>query len=109
FSSKSVTPGTTLTAEMVIRKITPAYLPAIKRCYRDALATNPRLAGNQAVEFFVDETGRADGVKVKGLDATVNDCVKDLVKSWRFPIPRDRDGDPYEAGVEIGLTYAPDS
>jgi hypothetical protein len=99
---------TTLTAEMVVRKIQAAYMAGVKRCYKAALAKDPTLRGTLALSLIVNETGRTVNGAAKGVGAELDACVTGLMAGWRFPIPKDADGEPTDTSFTVALTVVPD-
>lgn len=78
-------------------------IPAIQRCYQDALTEIPDLAGKLSVSF---EVGDVDGIgKVTDAwieddqlrDGPMSDCVEDSMRALQF--------DPPEGGGSMSVTY----
>ena len=107
-SDKKSFDGTSLTPDAVLRKIMSAYMPGIKRCYKDLLKTDPGARGKVKLEFTVNESGRTVTPKATGFNGEVDACIKGLMASWRFDVPKDADGDPTDASFEIALQLVPD-
>ena len=106
-TSKSALEDTSLTTDAVLSKIQSVYMSGLKRCYKEALKQNPDLKGSVTLGFAVNESGRATAVTVTGMDE-VDTCMKGLIASWRFPIPRDAVGEVTEASFRIKLQMVPD-
>ena len=85
------------------------YLPGIKRCYRDALKTDPTVHGALGLRFTVTDTGRTAGAQVDAPTPTLGGCVDRQVASWRFPVPhRPDDGEAIDAAFQLELTLVPE-
>jgi hypothetical protein len=99
---------TTLTADAVVAKLQSAYFAGLKRCYRNYLAKDPTARGKVALALTVNETGRAIQTTAKGFSNDVDACATGLMTGWRFPIPKDRDGEPTTASFAIVLMLVPE-
>jgi hypothetical protein len=97
----------TLTPDLVMAKIQAAYFAGLKRCYKDVLKSDPSLRGKVTIAFTVNTTGRAIDGRVTGVSDEVDRCIEGQVSMWRFPIPKDKDGEPTEASFSIALTLEP--
>jgi hypothetical protein len=97
-----VAPATTLTAVIVQNKVASAYFAGVKRCYRSVLAGNPSQPRKLEMSFTVSVNGRMIRPNVTGPAHDLVACVASLVASWRFPIPKDHDGEPLE--VQASMT-----
>jgi hypothetical protein len=100
--------ATTLGADVVAKKLQSAYLAGVKRCYATRLATNPSLKGRITLALAVNESGRVVRPTSRGFDKEVDRCIASLMASWRFPVPRDADGEPATARFTLGLAFNPD-
>jgi len=100
-------PGTTLTAAMIVDKINSVYMPNLQRCYRKGLLGDASLAGKINLSFTVTERGGLDDVEASGVSSDVDACVGTAMSTWRFPIPRDKDGDPTDQGFRLVLALQP--
>ncbi|HEY5936697.1 MAG TPA: AgmX/PglI C-terminal domain-containing protein [Kofleriaceae bacterium] len=96
-------PETTLTAEMVLQKIRTNYMPGLQRCYKAGLASDGSLGGTVDIAFTVGENGAVQDPSADGLTSTVDACIAGQMASWRFPIPRDKAGEPDEAAFQVAL------
>jgi tetratricopeptide (TPR) repeat protein len=56
----------------------------------------------------VNETGRTVSHKATGFAGEVDSCIEGLMGSWRFPVPKDKDGEGTEASFSITLQLVPD-
>jgi len=99
---------TTLTADAVVAKLQSAYFAGLKRCYRNYLTKDPTARGKLALTLTVNETGRAIQTTAKGFSNDVDACANGLMTGWRFPIPKDRDGEPTTASFAIVLMLVPE-
>jgi hypothetical protein len=107
-SDKQTFDESTLTPDIVLSKINSAYMAGLKRCYKDYLKTDASARGRVTLSLTVNETGRTVGGKAKGFASQVDDCITSQMSSWRFPIPKDKDGDATEANFAITLQLVPD-
>jgi hypothetical protein len=98
----------TLTPDLVLRKIQTAYMAGLKRCYKNYLLRDPAARGKIVLDITVDATGRTVNSRANGFARDVDDCITGNMSSWRFPIPKDRDGEPTEASFAITLRFVPD-
>jgi hypothetical protein len=97
-----------LTASAVATKIQAAYHAGIKRCFREYLKKDPSARGEIALSFTVNAAGRTTEPAVHGIASDVEDCTRELVKGWRFPVPKDAGGAPTSASFKITFTATPD-
>jgi hypothetical protein len=107
-SSKQAFDESTLLPDLVVSKILSVYMAGIKRCYKTHLEQDPAARGRVRLSFTVNETGRVLAPKVTGFATAIDDCLKGQLPSWRFPIPKDKDGEATDAAFEIGLQLVPD-
>jgi len=99
---------TNLTADSVLAKIMAAYMAGIKRCYTQYLKKDASARGKVALTFTVNETGRSTQGSAHGFAGEVDECIGGLMSSWRFPVPKDKDGDATSAQFAITLQLVPD-
>lgn len=99
---------TTLTLDEVKRKVLAAYLSGLKRCYQEALRTDPTVRGTLALAFTVNDTGRATAASVKAPTDEVSRCVNGQVTAWRFAVPKDATDEPTEGAFHLELQLVPD-
>lgn len=104
----STSSTSSLTPELVLRKVASAYTPGIKRCYKTSLAQDPALRGKLALALKVTATGRAIDPSVTGLTKELDDCIVAQMTSWRFPVPKDQDGEPVDATFQIAIQVVPE-
>ena len=74
----------------VVSKEVKRRLGAIKACYERALKRNPSLSGKVVVFWTITEAGTVSGLDIEQDtlgDPEVSNCIKALVKGWRFPRP----------------------
>ena len=101
-ASKSVTPGdTSLDAELIERKITTVYAAGMKRC--SVRHTKQPRAQAIEIELVVNTAGRAVRPRVSGGGEGVAPCIQEQVAGWRFPIPKDANGEPVEITAKLGF------
>jgi hypothetical protein len=107
-ASKEALSESSLAVDRVLAKIQSAYMAGVKRCYRDDLEKDPTMRGNVILQLTVNETGRATEVSASGPSAALDACVTGLMASWRFPIPKDANGEATTATFKIQLGIVPD-
>jgi hypothetical protein len=98
----------TLTGDAVLSKIQSAYMAGLKRCYKEYLKKDASARGKVTLSLTINATGRTVKGAAKGFAGEVDDCISALMGGWRFPIPKDKDGDPTEASFAITLQLVPD-
>jgi hypothetical protein len=98
----------TLTPDAVLAKIMSAYMAGLKRCYKDYLKKDPSARGKVQLSFTVNETGRSVSNRAKGFAGEVDSCIQARMDGWRFPIPKDGDGEATDASFSIALQLVPD-
>jgi hypothetical protein len=99
---------TSLTPDVVLAKIQSVYMAGLKRCYKDYLKKDASARGKVTLNLTVNETGRTVKGAAHGFASEVDECISGQMASWRFPIPKDKDGDPTEASFAITLQLVPD-
>jgi hypothetical protein len=97
----------TLDASIVTSKILRAYMAGIKRCYHHELSRDPAARGRIRTTFTVNETGRTAAAHATGFSKELDLCLEGLMPAWRFPIPKDTDGEPTDASFTITLELVP--
>ncbi len=107
-ASKLSVGDSTLTADIAVSKILTAYMAGLKRCYKAELAKDPALAGQLVLAFTVQETGRTIDTKITGFSPNLDRCVSGLLSSWRFPVPKDKVGEPATARFTITMRLIPE-
>jgi hypothetical protein len=98
----------TLTPDLVLAKIQSAYMAGLKRCYKEFLKKDASARGKITLSLTINETGRTVKGSAKGFSSEVDECIGTLMTGWRFPIPKDKEGDPTEASFAITLQLVPD-
>lgn len=98
----------TLTPDIVLSKIKSAYMAGLKRCYKEYLKKDPSARGKITLSLTVNETGRTVQGKANGFAGEVDSCITNQMSSWRFPVPKDSDGEATEASFAITLQLVPD-
>ena len=107
-SDKQTFDESTLTPDIVLQKIQSAYMAGLKRCYKNYLNKDASARGKVTLSLTVNETGRTVQGKANGFASEVDQCITGLMASWRFPVPKDRDGEATEASFAITLQLVPD-
>jgi len=98
----------TLSPDVVMSKIQSAYMAGLKRCYKDYLKKDASARGKVTLGFTVNQTGRTVKGAAHGFASEVDGCIGTLMSGWRFPIPKDKDGEATEASFSITLQLVPD-
>jgi hypothetical protein len=106
--SKESFDESTLTPDIVLSKIQSAYMAGLKRCYKEYLKKDASARGKVTLSLTINATGRTTKGNAKGFAGEVDDCISGLMGSWRFPIPKDKDGEATEASFAITLQLVPD-
>lgn len=81
----------TLSAGAIKQRV-KRYLPAIKNCYERELKKSPNLKGKITVEIVIGVTGTVSEVSIvysSMKNATVERCIKSIIKKILFPRPSD--------------------
>ena len=94
---------TTLTPQVVLDRINSLYMAGLQRCYRDGLKLDHTLGGKVGIAFTVDLRGQVIDADASGVSPGVDGCIQRQMANWRFPIPRDKDGDPTDASFTVSL------
>jgi hypothetical protein len=97
-----------LTPDLVLSKIQSAYMAGLKRCYKEFLKKDASARGKVTLSLTVNETGRTVKGSAHGFAGEVDECIGTLMTGWRFPIPKDKDGEATEASFSITLQLVPD-
>ncbi|MBX2810505.1 MAG: AgmX/PglI C-terminal domain-containing protein [Myxococcales bacterium] len=73
-----------------IRRVMNRKKSGIKACYENALKRNRKLSGKLVISFEIDARGRLQNLDFGGSlnSKTVEQCIKKISRSWRFPRPR---------------------
>ncbi len=98
---------TTLTPGSVAGKINAKYKNGLRRCYEKELKGNGRASGRVKISFTVNESGRTTRPKASGVSPSLATCIKSRMKTWKFPVPKDEDGDKTDASFALTLALAP--
>ena len=107
-SDKQTFDDSSLTPDIVLSKIQSAYMAGLKRCYKEHLKKDASARGKVTLSLTVNETGRTVSGKANGFASEVDSCITAQMSSWRFPVPKDKDGEATEASFAITLQLVPD-
>jgi hypothetical protein len=107
-SEKAALDASSLSPDAVLSKIQSAYMAGLKRCYREYLKKDASARGKVTLSLTINETGRTVKGNAHGFAGEVDECIGGLMSGWRFPIPKDKDGEPTDASFEIALQLVPD-
>jgi hypothetical protein len=99
---------TSLSPDAVLAKIQSAYMGALKHCYKEYLKKDASARGKVALSLTINETGRTVKGAAHGFAGEVDACITGLMAGWRFPIPKDKDGEATSADFAITLQLVPD-
>jgi hypothetical protein len=97
-----------LDPDAVLKKINSAYMVAIKRCYTNYLKKDASARGKVQLSLTINATGRTTQHSADGLNPEVDGCINNLMGSWHFPIPKDKDGQATDANFRVALQLVPD-
>jgi hypothetical protein len=107
-ASKTGGDESSLTPDMVLKKIQDIYMAGLKRCYKQYLNKEATARGAVALAFTVNETGRLVSGNAQGFAGEVDVCIKTQMSTWRFPVPKDKDNEATDANFAITLQFVPD-
>ncbi|MEO6775244.1 MAG: AgmX/PglI C-terminal domain-containing protein [Kofleriaceae bacterium] len=107
-SDKQTFDESSLTPDVVLSKIQSVYMGQIKRCYTTFLKKDATARGKVTLKLTVNETGRAVQTSANGFAGEVDECIGNLMSSWRFPVPKDKDNEATTAAFSITLQLVPD-
>jgi hypothetical protein len=107
-SAKSAMDDTSLTVDVVLRKMVSVYMGGLKRCYRNELKKDPAMRGAVTMSLTVNEAGRTVNANSSGFAADLDACFEGLMANWVFAVPKDADGEAVEASFQLKLQLAPD-
>ena len=74
----------------VIAREIRGRLGAIRACYEAGLKRNPNIGGKLQLRFEVSTVGKVTSAEIENdtmHDSEVADCIKNRVRTWRFPAP----------------------
>jgi hypothetical protein len=93
---------------LVLGRIQGSYMAGLQRCYiKHGLAQDASLVAKVTLTFTVDETGRSTENQAKGANPDVDGCIREQMTGWRFPVPKDSDGDATDAPFKLQLALQP--
>jgi hypothetical protein len=107
-SDKKSFDESSLTPDIVLAKIQSVYMAGIKRCYKTYLNKDASARGKVLLSLTVNPTGRTINGNAKGFAGEIDECITTLMGGWRFPVPKDKDGEATEASFAITLQLVPD-
>jgi hypothetical protein len=103
-----LTNPTTLSAQMVLARIQGSYMAGLKRCYvKHGLSVDPSMVAKVTLTFVIDDTGRSTENTAHGANLHVDSCVLEQMGGWRFPVPKDKEGNPTEKPFKVQLALQP--
>jgi hypothetical protein len=107
-SNKTSLDETSLTPDLVLAKILSVYMAGLKRCYKNYLTKDATARGKVGLAFTVTESGNVVNGAASGFATEVDQCINGLMAGWRFPGPKDKDGEKTQATFQITLQLVPD-
>jgi hypothetical protein len=107
-SDKQSFDESSLSPDIVLAKIQAAYMAGLKRCYKEYLKKDATARGKVTLNLSINETGRTVKGNAKGFAGEVDECITAQMSSWRFPPPKDKDGEATDASFAITLQLVPD-
>ncbi len=107
-STKTALDESSLTADLVLAKIQSVYMAGLKRCYKNYLNKDASARGKVVLSLTVNESGSTVNGKANGFAGEVDDCITGQMGGWRFPVPKDADGEKTQASFQIALQLVPD-
>jgi hypothetical protein len=72
----------------IVRQYVRQKLSRIRTCYERELLEDTNLEGTLVTDFQIGSDGSVQGVTASGLNADVESCVADAIRSIRFPAPK---------------------
>jgi hypothetical protein len=73
----------------IVRRYLKRNITKLQYCYEKQLLVKPTLAGELAITFTIDDTGKVPSAISKGLDADVASCVTTVIEAIEYPKPKD--------------------
>ncbi|HKA86233.1 MAG TPA: AgmX/PglI C-terminal domain-containing protein [Haliangiales bacterium] len=77
-----------LDPNVVATTIGRLYKQKVNACYQRGLKTNPNLGGRVDIAFTVGVAGNVIKASVSGFDSSVDSCIEQEVRRWRFTKPQ---------------------
>ncbi|HEV7555871.1 MAG TPA: AgmX/PglI C-terminal domain-containing protein, partial [Kofleriaceae bacterium] len=99
--------GVTPSVETVVGRINSVYMTGLQRCYQHVLAGGASSSGKVAISFTVNETGRVVEANAHGM-GDIDACIHSQMLSWRFPAPKDAQGESTDAYFGVTLVLRAD-
>jgi hypothetical protein len=75
-------------AKEIVHRYVRRYFGKLRYCYEKALLAKPGLNGTVTATFEIDPHGDVTVSKATGVDASVSDCVADVIRTIEFPRPK---------------------
>lgn len=107
-SNKQSFDESSLTPDLVLAKIQSVYMAGLKRCYKNYLNKDASARGKVTLSLTVNESGATVNGRANGFASEVDDCITAQMGGWRFPVPKDKDGEKTQASFAITLQLVPD-
>ena len=89
----------TLPGAMIQKRIQDVYMAGLRRCYRDAGASDP-----STLAFVVSSKGRVGNVQVTKVSTALASCITSSMVNWTFAVPRDDDYEPIDIDVRVDIS-----
>jgi TonB family protein len=87
-----------------VREVVSAQRDALRNCYERGIAENPTLSGTCTLRIVVDRDGTVGLASMQGSSLhslSMQRCVLQLARGWRFPAP----ADGRAAAIEYPLAF----
>ena len=87
-----------------VREVVTGHQAELRSCYERAVLENPTLSGTCTVRIVVDRNGTVGSASIHGSSLnslSMQRCVLQLIRTWRFPSPADGKA----AAVEYPLVF----
>jgi hypothetical protein len=107
-SEKQAFDESTLSADAVLSKIASVYMAGLRRCYKTYLNKDASARGKVTLTLTVNATGRSINNGARGFAGEVDACIVAQMNGWRFPVPKDKDGEATDANFAVTLALVPD-
>lgn len=83
--------------QSLIRREIKKRLADVNKCYEQAVASKPTLAGAIVAQFTIEPDGKVSAAKSSGLDDELGRCVARVIEQITFPRPKN--------GGKVSVSY----
>lgn len=93
--------------QSLIRREIKKRLADVNKCYEQAVAGKPALAGAIVAQFTIKPDGKVSGAKASGLDDALGQCVARVIEQITFPRPKNGGNVSVSYPFQFRLAAAP--